>query len=146
MTDVHFTIDAVVRGTGKDREGMIIAGDEKIRYSAPAPMGGKGTGANPETLLISAVTACYSLTLLYLLQKKRLAVSELAIKTEGIVDGHPQKHRYAKIIVNPTVHGGDDSQLKEYQVAATEAHDKCFIGQTVAKGQVAYEVGKVAVA
>jgi peroxiredoxin-like protein len=125
---------------------MIIAGDERIRYSAPESMGGKGTGANPETLLISAVTACYSLTLLYLLRKKRLAVSELAVKTEGIVDGHPQKHRYAKIIVNSTIHGGDGSQCNEYRAVATEAHDKCFIGQTVAKGQVAFEVGKVTVA
>lgn len=146
MTDVHFTIDAVVNGTGRELEGMIFAGDEKIRYSAPESMGGKGTGANPETLLISAVTACYSLTLLYLLRKNRLAVSELAVKTEGIVDGHPQKHRYAKIIVNPTIYGGDGSQLKEYRAVATEAHDKCFIGQTVAKGLVAYEVGEVAVA
>lgn len=146
MRDLSFTIDAVVHGTGKDREGTITAGGEMIRYSAPAAMGGKGVGANPETLLISAVTACYSLTLLYFLQKKRLAVTELAVKTEGIVSGHPQKHRYDKIIVNPTVHGGERARFEEYQTAAAQARDNCFIGQTVAKGQVAYEVGSVKIA
>jgi len=143
MADLSFTIDAVVHGTGKDREGTITAGDEMIRYSTPASMGGKGVGASPETLLISAVTACYSLTLLYYLQKKRLAVTELAVKTEGIVSGHPQKHRYARIIVNPTVHGGKRARFEEYRAAAAEARDNCFIGQTVAAGQVAYEVGAV---
>lgn len=143
MADLSFTIDAVVHGTGKEREGTITADGERIRYSVPAAMGGKGVGASPETLLISAVTACYSLTLLYYIQRKRLLVTELSVKTEGIVSGHPQKHRYAKIIVNPTVHGGEPSRLEEYRAAAVEARDNCFIGQTVAAGQVVYEVGAV---
>lgn len=143
MTDLSFTIDAVVHCTGKDCEGTITAGGEMIRYSAPVEMGGKGVGANPETLLISAVTACYSLTLLYFLQKKRLAVTELAVKTEGIVSGYPQNLRYDKIIVNPTVHGGERARFEEYRTAAAEARDSCFIGQTVAARQVAYKVGAV---
>lgn len=143
MTNLSFTIDAIVHGAGKDCEGTITAGSEVIRYSAPATMGGKGIGANPETLLISAVTACYSLTLLYLLQKKRLAVSELAVKTEGIVSGHPQKLRYDKITVNPTVRGGERARFDEYRATAAEARDSCFIGQTVAAGQVMYELGTV---
>lgn len=145
MTDLDFTIDAVVHGTGKDREGTITAGDEVIHYSAPEEMGGKGVGANPETLLISAVTACYSLTLLYFLQKKRLAVTELAVKAKGIVTGHPQKLRYDRIIVSPTVHGGERARFEEYRTAAAEARDSCFIGQTVAAGQVLYKVGAIAI-
>ncbi len=143
MADLSFTIDALVHGSGKDREGAITANGETIRYSVPATMGGKGVGMSPETLLLGAVTACYSLTLLYYLQRKRLAVTELAIKTEGIVTGHPQNDRYARIIVNPTVHGGERARLEEYRAAAVEARDNCFIGQTVAAGQVAYEVGTV---
>lgn len=143
MADLSFTIYAVVHGTGKDREGSITADGETIRYSVPAKMGGKGVGTSPESLLISAVTACYSLTLLYYLQRKRLAVTELAIQTEGIVTGHPQNDHYARIIVNPTVHGGERARLEEYRAATIEARDNCFIGQTVAAGQVVYEVGAV---
>jgi len=143
MEDLSFTIDAVVHGTGKEREGTITVGGQMIRYSVPDSMGGKGVGASPETLLISAVTACYSLTLLYYLQRKRLPVTNLAVRTEGIVSGHPQKHRYAKIIVNPTVHGGERERVEEYRAAAAEARNECFIGQTVAAGQVVYEVGVV---
>jgi organic hydroperoxide reductase OsmC/OhrA len=108
-------------------------------------MGGKGVGASPETLLLSAVTACYSLTLLAYLQKRRLPCSNVEVKTEGVVTGFPQNDKYAKIIVNPAVNGGDSARQKEYQDAAAEAREHCFIGQTVAAGGVAYELGSVTI-
>jgi organic hydroperoxide reductase OsmC/OhrA len=108
-------------------------------------MGGKGVGASPETLLISSVTACYSLTLLAYLQKRRLPYVDVVVKTEGIVTGFPQHDTYAKIVLNPAIQGGATSRQKEYQDAAEEARDHCFIGQTVAAGGVAYEVGDVTI-
>lgn len=145
MADLNFFIESTISGSGKDREGVISVDGQEVRYSGPASMGGKGVGASPETLLISAVTACYSLTLLAYLQKRRLPYVHVVVKTEGIVAGFPQHDTYAKIIVNPVIHGGDPSQQKEYQDAAAEARDHCFIGQTVAAGGVAYEVGTVTV-
>lgn len=145
MADLDFFIEATTRGSGKDREGVIFVDGREVRFSAPASMGGKGVGASPETLLISAVTACYSLTLLAYLQKRRLSYVDVVVRTEGIVTGFPQHDTYAKIIVNPVIHGGDTSLQKEYQDAAVEARDHCFIGQTVAAGGVAYEVGIVTV-
>ncbi len=144
--DLSFTIHAVIAGVGRDAEGTILVDGERVRYSAPSSMGGKGVGASPETLLISAVTACYSLTLLHHLRKHRLPLVELAIRTQGIVNGHPRHHRFARIIVNPTIRGGDPARDDEYGSAASEARDHCFIGQTVAAGGVAYEVGAVEVA
>ncbi len=145
MADLEFFIKASVSGSGKDREGIIFADDQEIRYSVPASMGGKGVGASPETLLLSAVTACYSLTLLAYLQKRRLPCSDVEVKTEGVVTGFPQHDTYAKIIVNPVVNGGDSSRQTEYRDAAREAREHCFIGQTVAAGGVAYELGSVTV-
>ena len=43
------------------------------------------------------------------------------------------------------IRGASSVQRQEYQDAAAEARDHCFIGQTVAAGGVAYEVGTVAV-
>jgi len=145
MADLSFFIEATTSGSGKDREGVISVDGQEVRYSAPASMGGKGVGVSPETLLISAVTACYSLTLLAYLQKRRLLYARVVIKTEGIVTGFPQDDAYAKIIVNPIIQGGNSSQQQEYQDAAVEARDHCFIGQTVAAGGVDYEVGAVTV-
>ncbi len=143
MPDLTFTISAAVSGHGRDREGVISVDDQRVRYSVPASMGGKGVGASPETLLISAVAACYSLTLLYLLQKKRLPVSEVTVKTDGTVTGFPENDTYARITVNPVVHGGDPRQRAQYEDTAREACASCFIGQTVAHGGPAYQVGAV---
>jgi organic hydroperoxide reductase OsmC/OhrA len=109
-------------------------------------MGGSGNGASPETLLMSAVTACYCLTLLAILRKKELPVTELRVATEGIVSGHPRALKYEKVIVSPVFAGGDPARRDQYSGAAVEAHDTCFIGQTVAAAGVSYEVGSVDVA
>ncbi len=146
MADLSFFIDATARGTGKDREGVISVDGQSVRFSAPASMGGKGAGASPETLLISAVTACYSLTLLAYLQKRRLPYNEISVRTEGVVTGFPQHDTYARIIVSPVFRGADAARQVEYQAAAIEARDHCFIGQTVAAGGTAYEVGAVTLA
>jgi organic hydroperoxide reductase OsmC/OhrA len=108
-------------------------------------MGGMGVGASPETLLISAVTACYSLTLLAYLRIHALPFTELFVKTQGVVTGFPRHDTYACIIVNPVFHGGDSAQVEKYRAAAVEARDHCFIGQTVAAGGTAYDVGTVEV-
>ena len=144
MPDLDFFIEATARGTGKDREGHISVDGHSVRFSAPASLGGKGVGASPETLLISAVTACYSLTLLAYLQKRTLPCTELSVKTKGVVTGFPKHDTYARIVVSPVFHGGDAAQEEKYRAAAIEARDHCFIGQTVAAGGVAYDVGSVA--
>ncbi len=143
MADLSFFMKATAKGSGKDREGVIAVDGVEVRYSAPESMGGKGVGASPETLLISAVTACYSLTLLAYLQKQHLPYREIEVKTEGIVTGFPQHDTYSKITVNPIIRGAISAQQQEYQDAALEARDHCFIGRTVAAGGVAYEVGTV---
>jgi len=143
MADLSFFIDATTKGAGKDREGVISVDGHSVRFSAPGSMGGKGVGASPETLLISAVTACYSLTLLALLQKRKLPCTEIAVRTEGVVTGFPQRDTYSRIIVNPVFKGGDASRKEEYNATAQEARDRCFIGQTVAHGGVGYDVGEV---
>ncbi len=144
MADLSFFVKATAAGSGKDREGIIAVDGLEVRYSSPGSMGGKGVGASPETQLNSAVTACYSQTLLAYLHKRRLPSREIEVKTEGIVTGFPQHDTYAKIIVHPVIRGASSAQRQEYQDAAEEARDHCFIGQTVATGGVAYQAGEVA--
>jgi organic hydroperoxide reductase OsmC/OhrA len=112
-----------------------------VRFSVPASMGGKGVGASPETLLISAVTACYSLTLLAIARKRDLPCTEVSVRTEGTVAGFPREETSTRIVVNPVFHRGDAARAAVYRAAAAEARDRCFIGQTVAAGRPAYEVG-----
>jgi peroxiredoxin-like protein len=105
-------------------------------------MGRRGVGTNPEELLVSAVSSCYIATLFGVLRRSRLPVDSLAVIASGTVTGFPGHTRFARIVVSPKILGADVARQPEYEAAATTAHDRCFIGRTLAP-EVAYEVGPV---
>jgi hypothetical protein len=76
------------------------------------------------------------------LRRAQLPVESLAVSASGTVTGFPAATRLARIVVTPTVSGGDVGRRPEYNAAAALAHDRCFIGHTLAP-EVAYEVGSV---
>ena len=142
MSDVIFETKATWEGDGKTGEGKITLGNEAVTYSNPGEMNGKGKGTNPEELLIGAVTTCYSGTLYTILTKKRLPVQHVSVRAEGIITGYPANMDFEQLIVHPTITGGNNEKIADYEKAALTAKDKCFIGQTIA-GSIAYKVGKV---
>jgi peroxiredoxin-like protein len=144
MTDLTFEAKLNWSGTGKNGEGKVTFATESLVYSSPANMGGKGTGVSPEDLLISAVSSCYSGTLFGLLIKKELPVLHVSVRAEGIVTGYPLNTKFSRLIVHPTIIGGDPEKLSEYEETATKARDKCFIGKSIA-GNIDYQVGTVQV-
>lgn len=145
MADLQFEVHIKWSGTGKEGEGQITLGDDTLRYSAPASMGGKGVGASPEDLLISAVSSCYSGTLFGVLTRGGLPVQHVKVRAEGFVTDYPRQAKFSRLLVHPTIIGGDSARQAEYEQAATTARDRCFIGKVIA-GNVAYEVGTVQIA
>lgn len=145
MTDIRFETKASWSGLGKNGEGKLTMGDEKLSYSSPSDMGGKGIGASPEDLLIGAVSTCYSGTLFDILVKKGLPVQNISVRAEGIVTGYPLQTKFERLIVHPTISGGDRSKRTEYEQAAVTARDKCFIGKSIT-GNIRYEIGTVQIA
>lgn len=140
--DLDFSVRAQWTGVGQDGEGVMGIGPDQFRYSAPATMGGKGVGASPEDLLLAAVTACYSGTFMRVLRHAGLAVESVGVTTEGVVREFPTNAKFAAITVNPTIQGGDFTRQKDYEEAAQEARDRCFIGRTV-RDYLDYRVGVV---
>lgn len=129
--ELLFHVTAEWSGVGRQGEGTMHFGNTQVSYSAPASMGGKGTGTSPEELLIAAVTACYSGTLMRVLKQARLPGVSVAIRTEGIVEEYPENPRFARILVHPTIQGGDVGRQGDYNEAAHAARERCFIGRTV---------------
>ena len=142
--DIDFMIHSSWSGTGRSGIGTIYSGSQSITYSAPASMGGQGAGTSPEELLIAAVSACYSGTLARILQQRELRATRVDIKAQGMVTGYPSETHFSRIVVHPTIAGGDASRLDEYAAAAEAAHRRCFIGGTLADS-VEYSVGDVQV-
>jgi peroxiredoxin-like protein len=142
MGDLEFDVQVGWSGTGREGLGTIDTDDLVLELSTPASMGGRGVGTNPEELLVSAVAACYTATLFGVLRRARLSVSSLAATASGTVTGFPGRARFERIAISPTIVGGDTRRRGEYEDAANLAHDRCFIGATLAP-EVAYEVGSV---
>ena len=142
MRDLNFDLELTWSGTGRQGAGQIQTHDLLLELSGPESMGGRGVGANPEELLVCAVSSCYTATLFALLRRAQLPADSLAVGASGTVTGFPAATRFARIVVTPTVIGGDIARQPEYEAAATLAHDRCFIGHALAP-EVAYEVGPV---
>ena len=71
-------------------------------------------------------------------------MDSLAADASGTVTDFPGHTRFARIVVSPTIMGGNVERQSEYETAAEIAHERCFIGRTLAP-EVAYEVGPVKV-
>jgi len=110
MKDLRFDIELRWSGTGRDGVGEIHADDVSIDPSAPESMGGRGVGTNPEELLVSAVSSCYTATLFGVLRGARLPVASLAVDASGNVTGFPGKARFDRLAASPTILGGDPSR------------------------------------
>jgi peroxiredoxin-like protein len=144
MTDMRFDVELRWSETEGKGVGEIQTDDLAFELSGPKSMGGRGVGTNPEELLVCAVSSCYTATLFAVLRRARLPVDSLAVGASGTVTGFPGNTRFARIVVNPTVLGGDVERREEYETAAGIAHDRCFIGHALAP-EVAYEVGSTRV-
>lgn len=142
MSDLDFDVQVSWSETGRSGAGRISTHDAVQELSTPASMGGRGAGTNPEELLVAAVSSCYTATLFGVLRRGRLPVSSVTVSARGTVTGFPGAARFERIMVSPTILEGDLSRRGEYEQAAQTAHERCFIGATLAAG-VVYEVGPV---
>jgi peroxiredoxin-like protein len=144
MSDLSFDVELMWSETEGKGAGEIKTDDLVLELSGPKSMGGRGVGTNPEELLVCAVSSCFTATLFGVLSRAQLPVDSLAVGASGTVTGFPGHSRFARIVVSPTIMGGDAERQREYETAAEIAHERCFIGRTLAP-EVAYEVGPVQV-
>ena len=144
MRELPFQVELEWSGSGREGAGRIVTDNLELELSTPASMGGRGVGTNPEELLVCAVASCYSATLSGLLRRAGLPASSLSVDARGVVSGYPGQARFERIVVSPTIVDGDPARVHDYEQAAADAHDRCFIGHTLAR-DVDYQVGWVAV-
>lgn len=126
------------KGTGTsgyrdyDRDHAIRSGSKPdIPGSSDAAFRGDAARWNPEDLLVASVSACHKLWYLHLCADAGIVVLAYVDNAEGTMIDSPAPGKFTQIILRPrvTIRAGDDSNLAER--LHHEAHEKCYIGNSV---------------
>ncbi|RRJ65132.1 osmotically inducible protein OsmC [Paenibacillus oralis] len=126
-------------------DGRIQSDNLKTKIAIPVPKGGSGEGAEPQQLLISSAVACFTMTLAYMLDRKKMPVTGFFMDTEGTVSqgGHPAIAHHPHVVLTSDATKEDVAMVEELIV---QADKDCHIGQLLKKAGVPVDTqGKVSI-
>jgi organic hydroperoxide reductase OsmC/OhrA len=127
-----FTYDAYPRNHSlafKDGQETVIAS------SSPAYKG-DGSKADPEDLLVAALSSCHMLSFLAIAAKKKLTVHSYQDEAVGFLENDGGKLWITRVILRPKVVTDADADTLAH--VHHLAHEACFIANSV-KTQVSVE-------
>jgi organic hydroperoxide reductase OsmC/OhrA len=116
-------------GEGEDvRAHEVLLGAQSLAASSALEFGGDDTKANPETLLVGALSSCHMLWFLGLAQKKGFEVASYEDDAEGVLEGK----RFSSATLRPRVRwAGDPPEPEAIEALHHRAHQLCFIANSV---------------
>jgi organic hydroperoxide reductase OsmC/OhrA len=104
-------------------------GQEIVTTSASPAYRGDGSKADPEDLLVAALSSCHMLSFLAIAAKKKLTVTSYQDDAVGFLENQGGKLWITRVILRPKVAIDADAQtLSEIHHLA---HEACFIANSV---------------
>ncbi|MEC0182426.1 OsmC family protein [Paenibacillus peoriae] len=144
MADRKINMNTVWYNNAKG-DGRIKSDNLKTQIAIPVPKGGSGEGAEPQQLLMSSAVACYTMTLTYMLDRKKVPVAGFFMDTEGTVSKGDQ----LSITHHPHVVLASDASEEDVattQALILQAEKDCHIGQLLIKAGLSVGTeGKVSI-
>jgi organic hydroperoxide reductase OsmC/OhrA len=139
MADVfisHLEWSGAAKGPTRDpaafsRDLIVSIDGMTLPMSAAPGYRGNPSRANPEQLFVASVSACHSLTYLFLAAKAGIAVVGYADDAEGrlgVVDG---KMRMSRVTLRPTITLENGADEEKARALMEKAHRGCFIANSV---------------
>jgi peroxiredoxin-like protein len=128
-----FQLNAVWNG-GRNSEGTIETGNLKTVISIPQPMGGPGTGTNPDEMLLGAAATCYIITLAATLERAGIETESLTLSSEGTVDVTNNIFTYERIVHRPHIvlkAGATEREVERARLLAGKSEGACMISRAV---------------
>ncbi|WP_154838255.1 OsmC family protein [Staphylococcus sp. Marseille-Q1834] len=119
---------------GREEVGSVNGDVISEHISIPAPLGGNGTGTNPDELLVAAASSCYIISLAATLERAKFTNINLTIKTIGTALFENGKFKMDKITHYPsiTVSSDEKSTLeKRLPKLLTIADNNCMISNSI---------------
>lgn len=108
--------------------------NEKLTIAIPVESGGSGEGFAPRELLASSAGACFSLTLVSLMDVRKLPLTEFSMDTEVTKEENQYKIiHYPKVVLSNTATEKDYAAVER---AIALADKRCSIGNLLKEAGV----------
>ena len=117
-----------------DRDHLVAApGRPPIAGSSDPAFRGAHDRWNPEQLLVAALSQCHMLWFLHLAAEAGVVVRGYEDVPRGAMEEAPDGGgRFTEVVLRPRVTLADPARAEETARLHREAHEKCFIAQSVA--------------
>ena len=122
------------RGNYSPNHLIHYAGGETLRGSPSTEYGGDGAHADPEQLLLSALSSCHMLTFLAVAANRSFVVDSYTDSAVAFLDKNADgKMAVVRVILAPkaTFSGDKQPSAEEYAKLHERAHSACFIANSV---------------
>jgi organic hydroperoxide reductase OsmC/OhrA len=111
--DAVTTFETAVRWK-KDKQAELKARDNPaLEVASPPEFGGPEQTWSPEELLVGSIESCLMSTLLYFVERFRLAMTAYSSTAKGTLDKTPQGLRFAGVDVRIEVIFEDDDSMQK---------------------------------
>jgi peroxiredoxin-like protein len=109
---------------GREGKGTFTAAHSgaSLGIAVPEEFQGPGGGTNPEELLTSAITSCYSITFGIIAANRKLPVHGLKVEATGQVEQNGPSFKYVSITLRPTITLAADATDEHLKLAEDMAH------------------------
>lgn len=123
--DVPFTYDAYPR----NHSISFKIGQETLIASASPAYRGDAAKADPEDMLVAALSSCHMLSFLAIAAKKKLTVNSYEDDAVGFLESDGGKLWMTRVILRPKV--AIDADAETLAHIHHQAHEACFIANSV---------------
>ena len=114
-------------GEDDPRAHTIELGEQVLSASSAPHYKGDPAKADPEEMLIGALSSCHMLWFVALARAKRLSLTAYEDDAGGVLDGS----RFIGAILRPKAVFDDDTDAETIRGLHHEAHERCFISNSV---------------
>lgn len=115
----------------RDHVGRPSAGADPVAMSADPHFRGSADRANPEELLVLAASSCHLLSFLHVAASAGLDVIRYTDAAEGLMPVREKSMRVTRITLRPHVVVAADSDVSRFEDLMHQAHEACFIANSV---------------
>ena len=113
------------------RDLRVALGPRTIDMSSAPAFRGDPARANPEQLFVAALSACQTLTYLFLAAKNGIGVVAYVDEADGWLERSNGTMRMSRVILRPHIVLQDGSDAIKARDLVDKAHTQCFIGNSV---------------